>query len=216
MINILIIDGQVLVRRGVRGLLAGQADFNVVAEAGNYDEAVEQLSRHRVDAVVLDTAMPGGDGHSDSLGLIAHVCAVQPQARIIVLTMQEESAHALRALKSGARGYVTKDVTPELLITAIRRVVGGGSFMSPNIAETLALRLVHQDDRQAAPPLLSKRELTVYGLLADGRTVRDIAQKLALSTKTVSAHKIRVMKKLKLSSVGELVRYAIEHGGGRS
>jgi len=209
--DIIIVDGHILIRKGVRALLANQPDFNVVAEAGSYAEALEQLQLHRADVVVVDVAMPGSVAGHDAFDLIGQVRTVQPQARIIVLTMHTENHYASRALRAGAHGYVTKDVTPELLITAIRRVVTGVSFLSPNIAESLALHLVLQDD---APPLhsrLSKRELTVFGLLADGKTINDIAHQLALSAKTVSAHKMNLLRKMNLRTATELVRYAIEH-----
>lgn len=211
MINIIIVDGHILVRKGIHALLVTQPDINVVAEAGTHEEAIEQLKLHRVDVVILDIAMPAAASGRDGMELIAHVRAAQPQARIVVLTMHTGDEYAMRALKAGAHGYVTKDVTPELLINAIRRVVGGAMFLSPNVAESLALRAALQDD--VAPPhkLLSKRELAVFGMLADGKTTHDIARRLALSAKTVSAHKLNVLRKLHMRTIAELVRYAIEH-----
>jgi DNA-binding NarL/FixJ family response regulator len=211
LINLLIADGHILVRKGIRALLVSQPDFNVVAEAGSYEEAVEQVKLHRVDVVIADIAMPGPIAGRDSLDLLAQVRVLQPNARTVVLTMHTENEYAARALKAGAHGYVTKDVTPELLIAAVRRVVSGGLFLSPNIAESLALRVALHDE---IPPLhkrLSQREQTVFSMLADGSTINDIAQHLALSAKTVSAHKLNVLRKLNLRTVAELVRYAIEH-----
>jgi DNA-binding NarL/FixJ family response regulator len=211
LINIIIADNHVLVRKGIRALLVNQPDLNVVAEAGTYDEAVEQLREHRVDVVIFDIAIPVSAPGGDSLDLIAHVRTAQPHAHTVVLTMHTESEYAARALKAGAHGYLTKDVTPELLISAIRRVVAGALFLSPNIAESLALRVALQDD---IPPLhkrLSRRELAVFSLIADGKTINDIARRLTLSAKTVSAHKLNVLRKLNMRTVAELVRYAIEH-----
>jgi two-component system, NarL family, invasion response regulator UvrY len=210
-INILIVDRHALVRKGIRALLQVQADFSVLAEAGNYDEAVEALRVNRFDVVIADIAMEGPLPGRDSIGLIAHVRAVQPQARMIVLTMHTEDAYASRALKAGATGYVTKDATPELLVTAIHRVMTGAPFLSPSVAESLALKVARQDDASLAHLRLSKRELTVFNMLAHGKTVNDIAHQLALSAKTVGAHKINVLRKMKLRTVAELVRYAIEH-----
>lgn len=210
-INIIIVDDHVLVRKGIRALLIAQSDFNVVAEAGSYAEAVEQLDLHRVDLVIIDIAMPGSVAGRDSLELIAHVKDVQPQARTIVLTMHTENAYASRALKGGANGYVTKDVTPELLVAAVRRVVSGAPFLCPNIAESLALRAALEDEQPPLYKQLSSRELTVFGLLAIGRTTNDIARALTLSAKTVRVHKVNVLRKLNLRTVPELVRYAIEH-----
>ena len=211
MINILIVDQHALVRKGIRALLQVQADLNVVAEAGSYDEAVEALRAHRFDMVIADIAMAGPVPGRDSIELIAHVRAVQPQARMVVLTMHTEDAYASRALKAGANGYVTKDATPELLVSAIHRVMTGAPFLTPSVAESLALRVARQDDSSLAHLRLSKRELTIFNMLAHGKTVNDIAHQLALSAKTVGAHKINVLRKMKLRTLAELVRYAIEH-----
>jgi DNA-binding NarL/FixJ family response regulator len=211
LINIIIVDSHVLVRKGIRALLVSQPDLNVVAEAGTYEEALEQLRLHRVDLVIFDIAMPVPAPGHDSLELIAHVRSTQPHARTVVLTMHTENEYAVRALKAGAHGYVTKDVTPELLINAIRRVVSGALFLSPNIAESLALRVAFQDDIAPLHKRLSRREQAVFGMLADGKTVSDIARRLTLSAKTVSAHKLNVLRKLNMRTVAELVRYAIEH-----
>ena len=211
MINILIVDQHALVRKGIRALLQVQADLSVLAEAGSYDEAVEALRVHRFDLVIADIAMAGPVPGRDSIELIAHVRTVQPQARVIVLTMHTENAYASRALRAGANGYVTKDATPELLVTAIHRVAAGAPFLSPNVAESLALKVARQDDASLAHLRLSKRELTIFDLLAHGKTVNDIAHQLALSVKTVGAHKINVLRKMNLRSVAELVRYAIEN-----
>ena len=211
MINIIIVDSHVLVRKGIRALLVNQPDLNVVAEAGTYDEALEQLQVHSVDVVIFDIAIPVSAPGRDSLDLIAHVRTAQPHAHTVVLTMHTESEYAARALKAGAHGYLTKDVTPELLISAIRRVVTGALFLSPNIAESLALRVALQDDSGPLHNRLSKRELAVFSLIADGKTINDIARRLTLSAKTVSAHKLNVLRKLNMRTVAELVRYAIEH-----
>ena len=199
MINIIIVDSHTLVRKGIRALLVSQPDLNVVAEAGTYEEALEQLQQHRVDVVIFDIAMPVPGPGRDSLDLIAHVRTAQPHARTVVLTMHTENEYAARALKAGAHGYVTKDVTPELLINAIRRVVNGALFLSPNIAESLALRVALQDDIAPLHKRLSRRELAVFGLVAIGRQP------------TTIAHKLNVLRKLNMRTIAELVRYAIEH-----
>ena len=211
MINIIIVDNHILVRKGIRALLVSQPDLNVVAEAGTYEEALEQLKLHRVDLVIFDIEMPVPAQVRDSLDLIAHVCSAQPHARTLVLTMHTESEYAARALKAGAHGYVTKDVTPELLINAIRRVANGALFLSPNVAESIALRVALHDDIAPLRKRLSRRELAVFGMIADGKTINDIARRLTLSAKTVSAHKLNVLRKLNMRTVAELVRYAIEH-----
>lgn len=211
MINILIADNHTLVRKGVRALLAHQSDLNVVAEAETYEEACEQLRKHTVEVVLLDVSLPVPAPARDGLALIAEIRSLQPLARTLVLTMHTENAYAMRALRAGVNGYVTKDVTPEMLISAIRRVAGGAMFLSPSIAESIALHVALQNDDEPLHKRLSRRELAVFGMLADGKTINEIAQRLTLSAKTVSAHKLNVLRKLNMRNVAELVRYAIEH-----
>jgi DNA-binding NarL/FixJ family response regulator len=211
LINILIADNHTLVRKGVRALLAQQPGLNVVAEAETYEEALEQLRKHSVEVVLLDVSLPVRASARDGLDLISEIRSLQPLARTLVLTMHTESEYAMRALRAGVNGYVTKDVTPELLISAIRRVAGGAMFLSPSIAESLALRVALQNDDEPLHKRLSRRELAVFGMLADGKTINEIAQRLTLSAKTVSAHKLNVLRKLNMRNVAELVRYAIEH-----
>jgi len=209
LIGIIIVDDHVLVRKGIRALLTTQPDFRLLAEAGSYAEAVTELRNARADLILVDISMPGRNG----IDLLTYARSVQPHARMLVLTMHAEEEYASRALKAGALGYVTKDSTPEELIAAIRRVAGGGVFISPRIAEGLAMRLTRDD--HAAPPhtRLSNREFTIFGLLVEGKTVSAIAHELALSVKTVSAHKMRVLRKMNLRSQADLVRYSIESPG---
>jgi two-component system, NarL family, invasion response regulator UvrY len=211
LINILIADNHTLVRKGVRALLAQHPGLNVVAEAETYEEALEQLRKHSVEVVLLDVSLPVPGSARDGLDLIAEIRTLQPLARTLILTMHTENDYAMRALRAGVNGYVTKDVTPELLISAIRRVAGGAMFLSPTIAESLALRVALQNDDEPLHKRLSRRELAVFGMLADGKTINEIAQRLTLSAKTVSAHKLSVLRKLNMRNVAELVRYAIEH-----
>jgi DNA-binding NarL/FixJ family response regulator len=210
LINILLADNHTLVRKGVRALLALQPGLNVVAEAETYEEALEQLSKHSVEVVLLDVSLPVPPSARDGLDLIAEVRALQPLARTLVLTMHTENHYAMRALRAGVNGYVTKDVTPEMLISAIRRVAGGAMFLSPGIAESLALRVALQNEDEPLHKRLSRRELAVFGMLADGKTINEIAQRLTLSAKTVNAHKLSLLRKLNMRNVAELVRYAIE------
>ena len=211
MINILIADNHTLVRKGVRALLAQQPDLSVVADAETYEEALEQLRKHSVQIVLLDVSLPVPAPARDGLDLIAEVRSLQPLARTLVLTMHMENDYAMRALRAGVNGYVTKDVTPEVLIGAIRQVASGAMFLSPGIAQSLALRVAMQNDDQPLHKRLSRRELAVFGMLAHGKSVNEIAEQLTLSAKTVSAHRLSVLKKLKMRNVAELVRYAIEH-----
>jgi len=211
-ISIIIADDHVLVRKGIRGLLARQKDFNVVGEAGNYKEAVEQIDAHPMDLIIIDITMPGRDGFD----IISHVRLAQPRARIMVLTMHTETEFVSRALKAGTHGYVTKDSTPEELIAAVRGVAGGSPFLSPKIAQSLALRLTQQNESTPLHSRLSPREFAIYGMLAEGKTVTDISRELDLSIKTVSAHKTSILRKLNLRNQSELVRYAIQQSSSAS
>jgi DNA-binding NarL/FixJ family response regulator len=211
LINILIVDDHALVRKGIRATLQAETDFSVLAEAGSYAEAIEALRLHSLHAVIADIAVGGPVPGRDSIDLIGHVRSVQPQARFIVLTMHTENAYASRALKAGAHGYITKNISPEILVSAVRRVMTGAPFLSPNVAESLALTVARQDKAAVAHSRLSKRELTVFELLAHGKTIDDIANQLALSAKTVRTHKMNVLRKMNLHTAADLVRYAVEH-----
>lgn len=208
MINIILADDHVLVRKGIRGLLASQTDFNVIAEAGTCNEAIEQLSRFHADVIIVDISMPGRSGFD----LIAHVRTVQPQARVIVLTVHTEEEFASRALKAGTHGYITKDASPEQLVTAVREVAAGSSFLSPQIAQSLVWWMARSNDAGPLHSRLTRREFAIFGMLAEGRPATDIARELDLSVKTVSGHKMSILRKLNLRTQSELVRYALQHG----
>jgi two-component system invasion response regulator UvrY len=211
LINLLVVDPHVLVRKGIRALLDGETEFVVTAECTSYAEAVDAIRRHPVDVVIADTSMAGPIAGQDSLDLIAQLRRERPRARIIVLTMRGENAYAIRALNAGAHGFVTKDLTPDQLVTAIHRVMSGATYLSPSVAESLALKVVRQSAEPQPSERLSRRESTVFSLLASGKSTSEIASHLALSTKTVSAHKIKVLRKMNFRSVADLVRYAVEH-----
>jgi DNA-binding NarL/FixJ family response regulator len=210
-IGILVVDPYALVRKGICALLKSQEDLEVRAEVGSYEDAAQALARERFDVVIADISMAGPSPGRDSIELIQHARTHQPHVRIIVLTMHTENPYATRALRAGADGFVTKDTTPELLIAAIHRVMSGAPYLSPNIAESIAFSTARQQREEPAHARLSRRETTVFNLLAQGHDVRDIAQQLTLSVKTVSTHKFNVLRKMNLRSVAELVRYAIDN-----
>lgn len=211
MINLLVVDPHVLVRKGIRALLDGEPDLVVAAECASYEEAADAIRKHPIDVVIADTSMEGPVAGQDSMELIALMSRDRPHARMIVLTMRSENAYAIRALNAGAHGFVTKDLTPDQLVTAVHRVTSGATYISPNVAESLAMKVVRQSAEPPPGELLSRRESTVFSLLASGKSIRDIAFQLALSTKTVSAHKINIFRKLNFRSAADLVRYALEH-----
>lgn len=206
MITVLVADDHAIVRDGLKQILLRTGDIVVGAEAKNAQEAM-QLVRHREwDVLLMDMSMPGRSG----LDLIKQVKSERPKLPILVLSMHQEEQYAVRAIRAGASGYLNKDSASELLVSAIRKVVGGGMFVSQSAGELLARDTKGGSD---VPPhtVLSDREFQVFSMIVQGKTVTEIAAELALSVKTVSTHKTHVLEKMKLTNQAELVRYAIAH-----
>lgn len=207
MIRIVIADDHAIVREGLKRIVSAADDLTVVKEAGDGHRVMELVRSCPMDVLVLDLSMPGRSG----MALIKQACAESPSLRILVLSMHEELQYAVRAIKSGARGYLTKESAPAQLVQAIRKVASGGAFISAEVAEQLALGAL--PGAQSAPhESLSDREFDVFRRLVDGESVTAIAQALSLSVKTVSTHKANLMQKLGIANAAELVRYAIRHG----
>ena len=206
MIRILLADDHTIVRTGLKEILADTADMSVTGEAGSGAEVLARIRERDYDVLVLDMSMPGRSG----LELIKQLKGEKPKLRILVLSMHSEAQYAVRALKAGASGYLTKDSAADQLVAAIRRIASGGAFVSPETAERLALDFERPAD---APPhtLLSDREFQVFHLIVNGKSVSEIAKQLALSVKTVSTHKTHVLRKMNLANQAELVRYAVRH-----
>jgi two-component system, NarL family, invasion response regulator UvrY len=206
MIRVLLADDHGVVREGIRRLLEERNGFTVVAEAGNVPDLLAELRKTPVDVLVLDIGMPG-PGIVETLRQIK---AIQPRARALVLTAYPETDYAVRVLRAGAAGYLTKDRSLEQLIDAIRRVYRGGMYVSPSLGEELAARL-GSAEREPTHGELSDREFQVLRGLAEGEPLKSIAQRLAVSPKTVTTYRSRIFQKLSLRTNAELVRYAIEH-----
>lgn len=206
MIHILIADDHAIVRGGLKQIVATTADIVVAGEAANGAEVMEKLRTCQVDLLLLDMTMPGISG----VGLIRRVRTEQPALPILVLSIHNEAQVVSRALRAGATGYVTKDSDPEILLAAIRKLAAGGRFIDPKLVDAIVFES-HAGD---APPheVLSDREFQVLQMLASGRSINDIADAFALSAKTISTHKMRLMQKLNLTNNAELIRYAIKHG----
>lgn len=206
MIRILIADDHAIVRGGLKQLLAGQSDFAVAGEAANGLEVLRQIREQPLDVLLTDMSMPGRSG----IELIKLVKAEKPKLAVLVLSMHKEEQYAVRALKAGASGYLTKESAPDQLVAAIRKVASGGVFISPGVAERLALELGGNHD--AAPhTLLSDREYQIFRMIVSGAPIGSIAVELSLSVKTVSTHKTRILQKMKMNSGAELIHYAIRH-----
>ena len=205
MIRVLVADDHALVRRGLRELLAETGDIEVAAEAGSAAEAMERVRHQPLDVVVLDLSLPGRGG----LDLLGEIKGERGDLPVLILTMHPEEQYAVRALKAGACGYLTKESAPELLVEAVRRAAAGGRYVSASLAEKLAQ---HLDDTRAREPheSLSDREYQVFRRLAAGRTVGQIAEELSLSVKTVSTYRTRILEKTGLATNAELMRYALD------
>jgi DNA-binding NarL/FixJ family response regulator len=206
MTRVVIADDHTIVREGLKQVLAAAGDLTVIAEAQNGGEVMQCVRDHEFDVLLLDMSMPGRSG----IELIKQVHAEKPKLRILVLSMHEEEQYAVRALKAGAAGYLTKESASELLIAAIRKVAAGGAYITPAVAEQFALGAMANASgpRHAA---LSDREYQVFEMLVAGKGVTDIADRLNLSVKTVSTHKSHIMQKMNMTNPAELIRYAINH-----
>jgi DNA-binding NarL/FixJ family response regulator len=202
----LLADDHAMVRSGLKEILADTGDIVVAGEATDGHEALAQVRAREFDVAVLDLTMPGRSG----IELIRQVKEARPRLRVLVLTMHKEEQYAVRALKAGASGYLTKESAADELVAAIRRIAAGGAYVSPETAERLALDAGRAAD---APPhtLLSDREFQVFQMIANGYTVGEIAKRLSLSVKTVSTHKTHILEKMDLANQAELIRYALEH-----
>jgi DNA-binding NarL/FixJ family response regulator len=204
-IRVLVAEDHTIVREGIKQLIGLAKDLQVVG--GEQWRAVARDPAHvPCEVVLLDISMPGVNG----LEAIPRIRALNNPPAILVLSMHDEAQMAARALKVGAAGYATKDSDPALLLTAIRRVAAGGRYIDPDLADRMVFEVGLTDSRPLHS-LLSEREFSVFERLAQGANVNDIAQQLALSSKTISTHKARLMQKLNITSLAELVKYAMEH-----
>jgi DNA-binding NarL/FixJ family response regulator len=204
--TVVLADDHQILREGLVRLLAADADIEIVAEASNGHEVLDALRRHPVDVLVTDLSMPG----MPVMDLIRRVKSEFPEVAVLVLTMHAEEQYALRAFRSGANGYLTKDSAGEQLVSAIRKVASGGVYVTPALAEHLAIGL-RGAQGGARHEQLSNREFEVYRLIVSGKRLTDIADELHLSIKTISTHKARIMEKLGVDSTASLVRYGMEH-----
>jgi len=206
MIRVVIADDHQILREGLKQLLLSAGDLDVVGEARDGHEVLERIRALELDVLPLDMSMPGKSG----VELIKHVKTAKPKLRILVLSMHEEHQYAVRAIRAGASGYLTKESAAAQLVAAIRKVAAGGAFISAEVAERLALdAMPHAEGPLHAS--LSDREYQVFQLLVAGVSVSDIALRLHLSAKTISTHKARLMEKLEIDNNADLVRYAVRH-----
>mgnify|MGYP002382316549 FL=1 len=205
-ISVVLADDHQLMREGLRRLLGATPGMHVAGEAGSGHEVLELLRRVAVDVAVLDLSMPGMTG----MDLIRRVKTEFPHVAVLVLTMHAEEQYAMRAFRCGASGYLTKDSAGDELVQAIRKVAGGGGYVTAALAERLAMGLstLREAARHAG---LTDREFEVFRRIVAGQRLTDIADELHLSIKTVSTHKARVLEKMGLDSTAALIRYGLEN-----
>jgi two-component system, NarL family, invasion response regulator UvrY len=206
MIKILIADDHAIVREGLKQILSESPDLVVVAEASTGQEVLEKIGKNDLDLVVLDIAMPGRGG----LDILKEIKTQRPRLYVLMLSMYPEEQYAVRVLKSGASGYLTKESAPAELVRAIRQISQGKKYISPSLAEKLAIDLEISPDR---PPheTLSDREYQVMCMIASGKTLREIADGLSLSIKTISTYRSRILEKMNMKTNAELTHYAIKN-----
>jgi len=206
-IKIVIADDHAIVREGLKRIVSAADDMELVGEAADGTEVMQLVRELSFDVLMLDLSMPGRSG----MELIKLVHAEKPKLRILVLSMHQELQYAVRAIKSGASGYLTKECAPALLEQAIRKLAGGGAFISAEVAEQLALGAMPGNETLPHESL-SNREFEVFRLLVAGVSVTEIGLRLKLSVKTVSSHKANLTHKMGLQNQSELIRYALKHG----
>ena len=208
MINILLADDHPYLRRGLTQILTDEFSEAVIGEASNVHELVEQVQQRRWDVVVLDLTMPGRGG----LEGLHELKRLFPNLPVLVLSMHPEDQFAVRVLRAGGAGYLTKESAPQELVQAIKAISRGGKYITPKTAELLASH-IHQHDDHERPlhSFLSDREDQVFRLIAGGSTITEISDQLSLSIKTISTYRTRILEKLNLKTNADLARYAVQH-----
>ena len=206
MIRIVIADDHTLMREGLKRILESTDDIEVVGEATDGFGVLAHVRKGGFDLLLLDLSMPGRSG----IDLIRQIRTESQKLPVLVLTMYEEEQYAIRSIRAGAQGYLTKESAGTQLVHAIRKVASGKPYISIEVAEQLALDIM-TPEKPLPHSQLSNREFEIFNLLAQGKTVTDIGQQLHLSVKTVSTHKSRILNKMGMHSISEIVRYAVAH-----
>ncbi len=204
--EVLIADDHAIIRDGLKKILADTDDLLVAGEAANGTAVMEQVRARDWNLLVLDISMPGRNG----LELIKLVKAERPKLPILIFSMHPEEQYAVRAIRAGASGYISKEGDTDMLLPAMRKVMAGGVYISPKVAELLATEVSPQTNNPSHT-LLSNREFEVFSRIVRGASLTSIAEEFSLSIKTVSTHKSHIMAKMDMSTQVDLVRYAIEH-----
>ena len=206
MTKVLIVDDHSIVREGLKQIISDISDIVVTGEAGNGQEALEKIWENGYDVVLLDISMPGRSG----LEILKQIKSDKPAIHVLILSVFPEEQYAIRALKAGASGYLTKESTPKELIDAIRKVSGGKKYVSSSLAERLASHLEVKAEN-ALHESLSDREYEVLCMIASGKQVTEIAEILHLSVKTISTYRTRILEKMDMKNNAQLTHYAINN-----
>ena len=207
MIKVLIVDDHAIVRQGLKRILAETPDMTVAGEAENGVEALKKTREGEWDVILLDVSMPGKNG----VDTLKQIMGENRGGKVLILSMYPEDQYAVRLLKAGAAGYMTKETAPWELVEAIRKVAQGRKYISPALAELLLLELDIDAEKQPHERL-SDREYQVFRMLGSGRTASEIASLMSLSVKTISTHRAHILEKMKLKNNAELTLYAIQNG----
>ncbi len=206
-IKILVADDHAIVRKGLIQIISEVPGMHVVDEASNGIEAMQKLLEKDYDIVLLDISMPGRSG----LDILRAIKNKKPKIPVLVLSVHPEEQYAIRAIKAGASGYLTKDSAPDELIAAIKKISKGGKYVTTSLAEKLLYELEPSDEKPGHE-ILSDREYQVMCMFALGKTLKEIAKELSLSIQTISTYRMRILEKMKMNTLAEVIRYAIKHG----
>lgn len=205
--KVLLVDDHAVVRHGLRSVLEEELGDVAVQEAGTAREGLERLRKDDYDALILDIGLPDRNG----LDLLKSIHAEWPKLPVLILSMFDESQYGVRMIRAGAAGYVTKASAPEKFVTAVRKILAGGRYISPTLGERLAANLSGHSDEEPYE-VLSDREYQIFLMIASGKTVSEIADELCLSVKTVSTHRTHVLQKTNMKTNAELTHYAFFKG----
>ncbi|MGE0368964.1 MAG: response regulator [Candidatus Dadabacteria bacterium] len=207
MLKVLIADDHPVVRQGVKQILAEELQLKQFGEARNAREVLESVSKKKWDILILDINLPDMNG----LEILRQLKKVHPDLPVLVLTVFDEDQIAIRVLKAGASGFVTKETMPNELISAVKKIHSGGKYVSPSLAEKLVFN-IYAEDEKPVHHKLSNREYQVICLIAAGKSVKQIAEELYLSIQTIRTYRTRILEKMEMNTDAELIHYAIQHG----
>ena len=206
MINILIADDHTIVREGLKRILQQTEDIKRIDEASDGEEVIQKVGRTDYDLVLLDISLPGRSG----LDILKQLKCMKPALPVLVLSMHPEEQYAIRSIRAGASGYLTKESASQELIEAIRKVAQGKRYITSSLAERMAFQ-IELDTKKSLHEALSDREYQVFCMIASGKTVKEIAGVLSLSVKTISTHRSRILKKMNMKNNAQLTHYAIKY-----